>query len=53
MALLTSSMGTSYSFADLTTRLARVSPERSGEQLAGIAAASAQERIAARMALAN
>ena len=45
--------GTSYSFADLRTLLARASPERSGDQLAGIAAASAQERVAARMALAD
>ena len=44
---------TSYSFADLRTLLARASPERSGDQLAGIAAASAQERVAARMALAD
>lgn len=40
-------------FADLKTLLAKASPERSGDQLAGIAAASEEERMAARMALAD
>ena len=43
----------SYRFADLRTLLARASPLRSGDQLAGVAAASAQERIAAQLALAD
>ena len=38
---------------DLKTLLAKATPLRSGDQLAGIAAATAQERIAARMALAD
>ena len=40
-------------FADLKTLLARASPARSGDHLAGIAAASAEERVAAQMALAD
>ena len=42
-----------YGFADLKTLLARASPARSGDELAGIAARSAQERVAAQMALAD
>ncbi len=42
-----------YSFADLKTLLAKASPERSGDALAGLAAESAEERIAARMALSD
>ncbi|HEX5697882.1 MAG TPA: ethanolamine ammonia-lyase subunit EutB [Rhodoferax sp.] len=42
-----------YQFADLRTLLAKASPLRSGDQLAGIAAADAQERVAAQMALAD
>ena len=42
-----------YRFADLRTLLARASPLRSGDQLAGVAAANAQERVAAQMALAE
>lgn len=44
--------GTRHVFADLKTLLARASPARSGDALAGIAAASASERVAAQMALA-
>lgn len=40
-------------FADLRTLLARASPARSGDALAGVAAASEEERMAARMALAD
>src|SRR5436190_15378321 len=43
----------SWRFDDLKTLLARASPERSGDQLAGIAAGSAEERMAARLALAE
>jgi ethanolamine ammonia-lyase large subunit len=42
-----------YSFADLKDLLARASPLRSGDELAGLAAGSAQERVAARSALAE
>jgi ethanolamine ammonia-lyase large subunit len=41
-----------YDFADLKTLLAKAAPLRSGDQLAGLAAATAEERVAAQMALA-
>ena len=40
-------------FADLKTLLAKASPLRSGDLLAGVAAASEEERMAAKMALAE
>ena len=45
--------GTRRRFADLKTLLARASPDRSGDRLAGVAAESAEERVAARYALAD
>ena len=42
-----------HRFDDLKTLLARATPERSGDQLAGIAARNAEERMAARLALAD
>ncbi|MEZ0542215.1 ethanolamine ammonia-lyase subunit EutB [Fibrella arboris] len=42
-----------YTFADLKTLLARASPRRSGDELAGLVAASAEERVAAQMTLAD
>ena len=45
--------GTRYVFPDLRTLLARATPFRSGDALAGLAAASAAERVAAQMALAD
>ncbi len=45
--------GVTWRFADLKTLLARASPLRSGDVLAGVAAQSAEERMAARMALAD
>jgi ethanolamine ammonia-lyase large subunit len=45
--------GVTYTFEDLKTLLARATPPRSGDDLAGIAAASAAERVAAQMALAD
>jgi ethanolamine ammonia-lyase large subunit len=45
--------GTRHVFDDLKTLLARATPERSGDQLAGIAARSQAERVAAKMALAD
>jgi len=53
MAYRHSIRGVTYSFEDLRTLLARASPARSGDELAGIAAASAAERVAAQMALAD
>jgi ethanolamine ammonia-lyase large subunit len=44
--------GTVRTFVDLRDLLAKASPLRSGDVLAGIAAGSAEERIAARMCLA-
>ncbi|MBR1283839.1 ethanolamine ammonia-lyase subunit EutB [Bradyrhizobium sp. AUGA SZCCT0177] len=44
---------TSYVFDDLRDLLAKATPPRSGDRLAGVAADSAQQMIAARMALAN
>lgn len=45
--------GTTYTFADLKTLMAKASPPKSGDALAGIAATSAEERVAARMLLAE
>ena len=42
-----------YRFDGLKTLLAKASPPRSGDRLAGIAADSAEERVAAQMALAD
>jgi ethanolamine ammonia-lyase large subunit len=44
---------TSHCFQDLKTLLARATPLRSGDQLAGLAAATAEERVAAQMRLAE
>ena len=44
---------TRYTFGDLRSLLARATPLRSGDQLAGVAAGSAAERVAAQMALAD
>src|SRR6201995_2396087 len=44
---------TSYVFADLRELMAKATPPRSGDRLAGVAADSAEEMIAARMALAD
>jgi ethanolamine ammonia-lyase large subunit len=45
--------GTRYTFDDMRTLLARATPFRSGDALAGLAAASSAERVAAQMALAD
>ncbi|CNK69265.1 MULTISPECIES: ethanolamine ammonia-lyase subunit EutB [Yersinia] len=42
-----------YHFGDLRDLMAKASPARSGDYLAGVAAETAEERIAARMALAD
>jgi ethanolamine ammonia-lyase large subunit len=44
---------TSYAFENLRDLLAKATPPRSGDRLAGIAADSAEQMIAARMALAD
>jgi ethanolamine ammonia-lyase large subunit len=43
--------GRTWTFPDLKTLLAKASPLRSGDELAGIAAANAEERVAAQRAL--
>jgi ethanolamine ammonia-lyase large subunit len=45
--------GRSHHFADLRTLLAKATPHRSGDSLAGLAAASAEERVAAQYLLAD
>lgn len=44
---------TVYRFPDLVSLLARATPERSGDRLAGIAATNREERVAAQMCLAD
>lgn len=44
---------TVFRFLDLKDLLAKASPERSGDQLAGIGAQGPVERLAAQMALAD
>ena len=44
---------TRYTFANLRELLAKATPPRSGDALAGIAARSAEERVAAQFALAD
>jgi ethanolamine ammonia-lyase large subunit len=44
---------TNYIFGDLRDLMAKATPPRSGDRLAGIAVASAEQMIAARMALAD
>ena len=46
-------MNESYRFSDLREVLAKANEEKSGDQLAGIAAASERERVAAKRALAD
>src|SRR5437868_15166552 len=44
---------TTYIFGDLPELLAKATPPRSGDRLAGVAAESAEQMVAARMALAD
>jgi ethanolamine ammonia-lyase large subunit len=53
MSYNTTIQGVRWAFPDLKTLLAKASPPRSGDALAGIAAESAIERVAAQMALAD
>jgi len=54
MAVFRSTLrGVTHTFPDLRTLLAKASPARSGDELAGLAAASALERVAAQHALAE
>jgi ethanolamine ammonia-lyase large subunit len=45
--------GTRYAFADLREVMAKATPPRAGDRLTGVAAATAQERVAARTVLAD
>ncbi|MEM0911421.1 MAG: ethanolamine ammonia-lyase subunit EutB [Pseudomonadota bacterium] len=45
--------GTKWQFQDLKTLMAKATPLRSGDQLAGVCANTAQERVAAQMTLAE
>ena len=49
----TTHRGTRYAFADLRDLLAKATPARSGDRLAGVAAANARERVAAQLVLAG
>jgi ethanolamine ammonia-lyase large subunit len=53
MPLVSTVAGTRHAFPDLRTLLAKASPARSGDRLAGLAAATDAERVAARMTLAD
>ncbi|WEK34332.1 MAG: ethanolamine ammonia-lyase subunit EutB [Candidatus Pseudobacter hemicellulosilyticus] len=53
MAYSTTIQQQRYVFPDLRTLLARASPYRSGDALAGLSAGSYEERVAAQMALAD
>jgi ethanolamine ammonia-lyase large subunit len=52
--MYTATLGTSrYAFGDLKTLMAKATPLRSGDELAGLAAESGEERVAAQFALAD
>jgi len=53
LKLKTTLLGKSYSFRDVKDVLAKANELKSGDQLAGIAAQTAQERVAAKVVLAN
>lgn len=53
MAYTTTIRNHRYRFGDLKTLLAKASPERSGDVLAGVAAERYEERVAAQIALAD
>ncbi len=53
MTFTTTLGGRRYQFADLRTLLAKATPFRSGDALAGLAAETAETRVAAQLALAD
>jgi len=53
LKLKTRLFGRTYSFRDVKDVLARANEEKSGDMLAGIAAASAEERVAAKVVLSD
>lgn len=53
MKLKTNLFGTTYTFKDIKDLLAKANEEKSGDMLCGIAAGSTQERVAAKIVLAD
>lgn len=53
MKLTTSLFGTTYAFKHIKDLLAKANEEKSGDMLCGIAAASTQERVAAKLVLSD
>ena len=53
MILKTRLLGKVYAFRDLREVMAKANEEKSGDRLAGIAAQTAEERVAAKVVLAN
>ena len=53
MKLKTTLLGKTYIFRDLKQVLAKANEEKTGDKLAGLAAESAQERVAAKVVLAG
>jgi ethanolamine ammonia-lyase large subunit len=53
MPYQTTLRGETFTFPDLRTLLAKANEEKSGDQLAGLAATSERERVAAKLALAD
>src|SRR5205814_2580411 len=51
MKLAATLRGTTYTFRDLVDVLAKANEEKSGDKLAGVAAESASERVAAKLVL--
>ena len=51
MKLAATLRGTTFRFRDLADVMAKANEEKSGDQLAGVAAASATERVAAKLVL--
>ena len=51
MKLQTTLLGKTYSFKDIKDVLAKANEEKTGDKLAGLAAESAQERVAAKVVL--
>ena len=51
MKLQTTLLGKTYQFRDLKEVLAKANEEKTGDKLAGLAAESAQERVAAKVVL--
>ena len=51
MKLKTTLLGKTYEFRDVKQVLAKANEEKTGDKLAGLAAESAQERIAAKVVL--